>query len=177
MGCTYTNGLKMHSFGGNANYTFNANKLSVNIGGSLYYNKAVSTSPDLTDDDLKGYTSRLSSTVSYKFKDNITSFARYYYVFPGLSESVHFKSYQALNMGANMRFLKDKLDLEIGATDIFKTNKSRNRIDYSTFTLTSNINNNIRSFYLKISYRFGNNKVRHSYVDVNNGDGRMPSSR
>ena len=177
MGCTYTNGLKMHSFGGNANYTFNANKLSVNIGGSLYYNKAVSTSPDLTDDDLKGYTSRFSSTVSYKFKDNITSFARYYYVFPGLSESVHFKSYQALNMGANMRFLKDKLDLEIGATDIFKTNKSRNRIDYSTFTLTSNINNNIRSFYLKISYRFGNNKVRHSYVDVNNGDGRMPSSR
>lgn len=173
-GSTYTNGLKIHSFGGNANYTFNVSKLSVNIGGALYYNKAVSTSPELTDDDLKGYASRLSSTVSYKFKDNITSFARYYYVFPGLSENVHFKFYQSLSLGANMRFLKDKLDLEIGLNGVVKTNKSRNRIEYSTYTFTSNINNNIRSFYLKLSYRFGNNKVRHNYVDVSKGDGRMP---
>ena len=39
------------------------------------------------------------------------------------------------------------------------------------------MNNDNRSFYLKLSYRFGNDKVRHSYVDVNNGDGRMPTSR
>lgn len=177
VGCSYTNGFKMHSFGGNANYTINKNKLSVNIGGSLYYNKAVSTSSELTDDNLKGYSSRVSSTVSYGFKDNITSFARYYYVFSGLSENIHFKSFQSLSMGVNMRFLKDKLNVEIGASDIFKTNKSRNRIDYKSFKFTSNINNDIRSIYLKVSYRFGNDKVRHNNVDINNGDGRMPISR
>lgn len=177
VGCNYANGLKMHSYGGNANYTFNKNKFSVNVGGSLYYNRAVSTSSELTDDNLKGISSRVSSTFSYRFIDNITSFLRYFYVFPGLSENVHIKSFQSLSMGVNMRFFKDKLNVEIGSSDIFNTHKSRNRIDYKLFTFTSNMNNDNRSFYLKLSYRFGNDKVRHSYVDVNNGDGRMPTSR
>lgn len=177
VGCSYTNGLKMHSLGGNANYTFNKNKLSANVGGTLYYNRVIPISSELTDDNLKGLSSRISSTISYRFKDNITSFARYFHVFSGLSENIHIKSFHSLSMGVNMRFFKEKLDVEIGASDIFKTNKSRNRIDYKLFTFTSNMNNDIRSIYLKISYRFGNNKVRHNYVDVNKGDGRIPTSR
>lgn len=177
VGSCYTNGLTIQSFGGNINYTNNKNKFSANIAGSLYYNRAEVNLSDLDDDNLKGLTSRISSTLTYKFMDNCTLFARYYYVFPGLSENVHFESFQSLSLGVNMQLLRGKLNFEIGTSDIFKTLKSRNKIDYKTFTFTNKINNDVRSVYLKMSFHFGNDKVRHNNVDVNSGDGRIPTSR
>ena len=76
-----------------------------------------------------------------------------------------------------MQLLSGKLNVEIGTSDIFKTLKSRNKIDYKTFTFTNKINNDVRSVYLKMSFHFGNDKVRHNNVDVNSGDGRIPTSR
>ena len=159
----------------NANYTLNVKKLSANFSGSVFYNNSIHILSQLNEKNVKCMLSRLSCDLSYKFRDNVTAFGEYYYVFPGVSDVTHISSYQSFSLGLNMRLLKDKLAAEVGARDVFRTNKTKNRADYSNYTFTSKFDNDIRNVYVKLSYRFGNDNVHHSNVDVNNTDSRISS--
>lgn len=177
MAQTYTNCITTDSYGGTVNYTYSRNRLNASLGMSMFYNSSKSYDARVADDGLDGLSTQLTANLSYMISKDVLAYAGYFYNFAGKSGYVHYKEFNALSAGLNWRLLKNRLIIDLRANDLFRTMKNRNTIYFDGFTFYNRLDNDNCSLTLKLTYKFGNNKLKRSNVGVDNGGNRIPGAR
>ena len=118
-----------------------------------------------------------SSILSYMLGSKTLVYAKYMYYFPGQEQFIHYKSFQNFSIGINCMLLKNKLILNANINDLFGTYFNRNHVVYENFVFNNRNDYDNRSFQIKLTYKFGNHKVKRSNVDINSSNNRIPSAK
>ena len=80
-------------------------------------------------------------------------------------------------MGVNYVMLKNKLVLSISVNDLLGTYYNRNHVAYENFVFDNRNDYDNRCLNIKLTYRFGNHKVKRSNVDIDSNNNRLPSAK
>lgn len=80
-------------------------------------------------------------------------------------------------MGVNYVMLKNKLVLSISVNDLLGTYYNRNHVVYENFVFDKRNDYDNRCLNIKLTYRFGNHKVKRSNVDIDSNNNRLPSAK
>lgn len=174
---TYSNCISTNSLVGNVNYNYSHNKFNAAIQLSVNYNKSKSSEQSLNTGSLEGFSSFISGSLSYIVGSTALVYARYLYYFPGQEQYFHYKSLQNLSVGVNCSLVKNKLMLNVNVNDLFGTFYNRNHVTYASFMFNNRNDYDNRCFNIKLTYSFGNNKVKRSNVNINSNNNRLPSAK
>ncbi len=172
---TYSNCISTNSLVGNVNYNYSRNRFNAAIQLSANYNKSKSSDRSLSASSLEGFSSFASTNLSYRVGSNALVYASYVYYFPGQEQYMHYKSFQNFSLGANWALMKNKLVLNVNVHDLFGTYFNRNHVIYENFVYNNRNDYDNRSLNIKLTYRFGNHKVKRSNVDINSSNNRLPN--
>lgn len=176
-GQTYSNCITTNSVSGNVNYNYSHNRFNAGVQLSVSYNKSKSSDLSLSGGSLEGFSSFASSILSYMLGSKTLVYAKYMYYFPGQEQFIHYKSFQNFSIGINCMLLKNKLILNANINDLFGTYFNRNHVVYENFVFNNRNDYDNRSFQIKLTYKFGNHKVKRSNVDINSSNNRIPSAK
>lgn len=176
-GQTYSNCISTNSVSGNVNYNYSHNRFNAGVQLSVSYNKSKSSDLSLGGGSLEGFGSFASCNLSYMLGSKTLVYARYMYYFPGLEQFIHYKSFQNFSIGINCMLLKNKLILNANINDLFGTYFNRNHVVYENFVFNNRNDYDNRSFQVKLTYKFGNHKVKRSNVDINSSNNRIPTAK
>lgn len=174
---TYSNCISTNSLVGNVNYNYSHNRFNVAVQLSVNYNKSKSSDRSLNGGSLEGFSSLVSSNLSYMLGSKALVYARYLYCFPGQEQYIHYKSFQNLCVGITWVLMKNKLILNANVNDLFGTYYNRNHVVYENFVFNNRNDYDNQCFNVKLTYKFGNHKVKRSDVNVNSGNNRIPSAK
>lgn len=174
---TYSNCISTNSIGGNVSYNYSHNRFSATAQFSVNYNKSKTTNPSLNRRSLDGFSSFASGNISYMIGGRTLLYTRYLYYFPGQEQYLHYRSFQNLNLGISWSLIKNKLILNASINDLFGTYYNRNHVVYEDFVFNNRNNYDNRCLNVKITYKFGNNKVKRGDVNINNSNNRIPSAQ
>lgn len=174
---TYSNCISTNSLVGNMNYNYSHNRLNAAVQLSVNYNKSKSSDRSLDGGSLKGFSSFASCNLSYRIGSKTLAYASYLYYFPGQEQYLHYKSFQNLSIGINCELMKNKLILNANANDLLGTYYNRNHVVYENFVFNNQNDYDNRCLNIKLTFRFGNHKVKRSDVNINSRNNRLPSAR
>lgn len=174
---TYSNCITTNSIVGIVNYNYSYNRFNAMIQFSASYNKSKSSDLSLDGGSLEGFSSFASSNLSYMVSNKALIYAKYIYYIPGQEQFIHYKSFQSFSIGVNCALMKNKLILNASINDLFGTLYNRNYVVYKDFVFNNRNDYDNRNFHIKLTYRFGNHKVKRSDVDINSSNNRIPSAR
>jgi len=174
---TYSNCITTNSIVGNISYNYSYNRFNAAVQFSVNYNKSKSSDPSLDEGSLEGFSSFASSNLSYMVGSKALVYARYLYYFPGQEQFIHYKSFQSFSIGVNWALMKNKIILNASINDLFGTLYNRNHMVYENYVFNNRNDYDNRNFHIKLTYRFGNHKVKRSDVDINSINNRIPSAK
>lgn len=173
---TYSNCISTNSLVGNVNYNYSHNRFNAAVQLSVNYNKSKSSNSSIDSGSLEGFSSFASTRLSYMVGSKALVYASYLYYLPGQEQYIHYKSFQNLSMGVNYVMLKNKLVLSISVNDLLGTYYNRNHVVYENFVFDNRNDYDNRCLNIKLTYRFGNHKVKRSNVDIDSNNNRLPSA-
>lgn len=174
---TYSNCISTNSLVGNVNYNYSHNRFSAAGQLSVNYNKSKSSERSLSGGSLEGFSSFVSGSLSYMVGSKTLVYARYLYYFPGQEQYIHYKSFQNFSVGVNCALVNNKLNLNVNVNDLFGTYLNRNHVVYENFVFNNRNDYDNRCLYIKLTYKFGNHKVKRSDVNINSSNNRIPSAK
>lgn len=174
---TYSNCISTNSLTGNVNYNYSHNRLNAAVQLSVNYNKSKSSDPSLRGGSLEGVSSLASCNLSYLIGSKTLVYAAYLYYFPGQEQYFHNKSLQNFSIGVNCALMKNKLILNASVNDLFGTYYNRNHVVYDNFRFNNRNDYDNQCLSVRLTYKFGNHKVKRSNVSINSGDNRLPSAK
>lgn len=174
---TYSNCISSNSLTGNVSYNYSHNRFSAGAQLSVTYNKSKSSDKSLNDGSLEGFSTVAATNITYLLGSKTVAYATYMYCFPGMEQFIHYKSFQNLALGVNCNLMKNKLILNVSINDLLGTYFNRNHVVYEGFMFNNRIDNENRNLKVKLTYKFGNHKVKRSNVDVNSSNNRLPSGK
>lgn len=174
---TYGNCISTNSLVGNVNYNYSHNRFNAAIQLCVNYNKSKSSDKPLDAGSLEGINSFVSGNFSYTVGSKALVYARYLYYFAGQEQYVHYKSFQNFSMGVNCILVKQKLILNASINDLFGTYYNRNQVVYDNFVFNNRNDYDNRCLNVKLTYKFGNHKVKRSHVDINSVNNRLSSPK
>ncbi len=157
----------------NYNYSYKRFNAQAQLG--LTYNNFRSTDKTITGSP-DGLSSFIAVNLAYPAGKKILIYGGYMYYFAGQEQYVRYKPMQNLSLGANWMIVPDKLTLTANVNDLLGKQYNRNRIVYADFVFYNRNDYDNRSLNIKLTYKFGNKRVKRSYVDINTSDGRLPSA-
>lgn len=172
---TYGNCISTNSLIGNVNYNYSHKRFNAAIQLCVNYNKSKSSEQSLDAGSLEGITSFVSGNLSYMAGSKTLVYARYLYYFAGQEQYVHYKSFQNFSMGINCILANKKLILNASINDLFGTYYNRNRVVYDSFAFNNRNDYDNRCLNVKLTYKFGNHKVKRSNVGINSVNNRLSS--
>ncbi|MCD8288289.1 MAG: outer membrane beta-barrel family protein, partial [Prevotella sp.] len=172
---TYSNCITTNSLAGNVNYNYSYKRFNAQAQIGLTYNNFKSTDKTITGSP-DGLSSFIAVNLAYMAGKKILTYAGYMYYFAGQEQYVRYKPMQNLSLGANWMIVPDKLTLTANVNDLLGKQYNRNRIVYAGFVFHNRNDYDNRSLNIKLTYKFGNKRVKRSYVDINTSDGRLPGA-
>lgn len=173
---TYSNCISANSLAGRVNYNYSHNRFSAAVQLSASYNKSKSSDRSLDGSSLEGFSSFASGNLSYMI-GKVQLYASYLYYFPGQEQYLHYESFQNLSIGINCELVKNRLLLNSNVNDLLGTYYNRNRVVYTDFVFNNRNDYDNRCLTIKLTYRFGNHKVKRSDVNINSSNNRLPSAK
>lgn len=172
---TYSNCISTNSLMGNVSYIYSHNRCNAAIQLSVNYNKSKSSDLSLNSGALEGFCSFVTTNLSYRIGSKGLAYARYLYYFPGQEQYIHYNSFQNLSIGFNWVLMKNKLILDVNVNDLFGTYYNRNHVVYENCVFNNRNDYDNRCLNIKLTYKFGNHKVKHNNVDINISNNRLPN--
>ena len=139
---------------------------------SNYYNKAVSNFPDQTRNDFEGYGSSFFTNNTFVFnqKKNHRVYIRYYQKFQTITGIYTTIPFSYLDVGLSLNFFNDKLNLNIGTSDILRKLETGVIEEYPNFIFRTRIYNDNRNYRVSLTYNFGNEKSKSVDREIDDSD-------
>lgn len=174
---TYSNCISTNSLVGNVSYNYSHNRFNAAVQLSVNYNKSKSSDTSLNGGSLEGVCSLASCNLAYLVGTKTQVYARYLYCFPGQEQCFHYKTLQNFSVGVNCMLMKNKLVLSASINDLFGTYYNRNHVVYENFVFNNRNDYDNQYLNIKLTYKFGNHKIKRSNVNINSSDNRLPSAK
>ncbi len=117
----------------------------------------------------KGYSLYYSSNNSFTInkEKQINLLANFWHSLPARSENTKSESISSLSLGIRFPLVKNKIQVNLIANDVFKSTVSKGQIFFSDFTQFYNNYYDGKRFTLSLTYNFGNRNVHGNNKRIN----------
>lgn len=136
--------------------------------GNAYYSHSHCFLPELNIEDAEGWggSYNLYANIFMNRKKTLRGGISYWQSLPSVENLTRTAGVAALGIDISYSLLQDRLNLSIGANDIFNQNISKSTRQYSDYKYTSSTNSYQRSIWIGLNWKFGKRTVNDVNIDT-----------
>ena len=141
---------------------------SMNLGGEVFHTYAKSKLADYRDADDSGWSGKMELSTSFMLNSqkNLVLDVRFNHYIPYHERMIQYETMSLLSCDVRYTLLNNRLTLTASVSDPFGWNVTKSTARYQDYNVYTRNDIHSHSVSLRVSYRFGGNKVNNVYRDT-----------